>query len=253
MKAKRNPRSPQDRRRAKRCDRQALPALRGLTGGMSQRYDSNITGGHRVSTAASVACEFVRLSYAGAEPDPLTNLRLQKLLYYAQAWSLAVRGASLFPEKIQARRSGPVVRPVQSALARVVGDGVVGPKDLASAPPLDEEESAFVRAVWEAYRPFSASSLSEATREEAPWRQAWGERAAADAGAETIPAEAIADYFSRRPVPGPIAAHKRWRQEQERLARERLEAMPPLDFDAFAAMAARPSGRRKKLARTDRP
>lgn len=29
----------------------------------------------------------MKLSLSGPEKDPLTNLRLQKLLYYAQAWS----------------------------------------------------------------------------------------------------------------------------------------------------------------------
>ena len=52
----------------------------------------------------SVAKELVRLSFAGDEKDPLTNLRLQKLLYYAQAWSLVLRESELFPEEIEAWR-----------------------------------------------------------------------------------------------------------------------------------------------------
>ncbi len=78
-----------------------------------------------MSTALSVARELVRLSFENAEPDPLTGPRLQKLLYYAQAWSLAARGCCLFPEPIQARRGGPVVRAVRPARG-----SVVGPKDL---------------------------------------------------------------------------------------------------------------------------
>ncbi len=104
---------------------------------------------------------------------------------------------------------------------------------------MDEKDAAFVRAVWEAYRPFSASSLAESAREEAPWRQAWGERAADDAGSAPMPLEPIADYFARRPVPGPVAEHKRRREAREREAREELDRMPPLDFAAFKAMAPR--------------
>lgn len=184
----------------------------------------------------SVAGEFVRLSYAGPEPDPLTNLRLQKLLYYAQGWSFAIRGSNLFPEKFQARQFGPVIGPVYSASGR--GKGVIGEKEFAGAPALDDEEAKFVRAVWEAYSPFSASSLSRKAREEAPWRDAWGDRPADFAGAVPMPAEAIFDYFVRQPVPGPIADHKQHLRELEQLARERLAAAPPLDLDAFAAMAA---------------
>ncbi|MBY0228122.1 MAG: DUF4065 domain-containing protein [Gemmataceae bacterium] len=193
-------------------------------------------------SAASVAREFVKLSYAGKEPDPLTALRLHRLLYYAQGWSLAARGACLFPEPIQARRSGPEVRSVRPARG-----SVVGPKEFADAPALDEEESAFVRAVWEACRAFSASRLAEATREEAPWRDAWGDRSDDD-GAAPIPLEAIADHFARQPVPGPVAGHKRWRQEQEHAARRRLEESPALDFDAFKSMAPQ----RRKLAKVDK-
>lgn len=40
--------------------------------------------------------------------DVVTNLRLQKLLYYTQAWHLALYGESLFPEKFEAWSSGPV-------------------------------------------------------------------------------------------------------------------------------------------------
>ena len=60
-----------------------------------------------MSTAVSVAREFVRLSFAGPEPDPLTGPRLQKLLYYAQAWHLALNGDPLFDERMRRGWMGP--------------------------------------------------------------------------------------------------------------------------------------------------
>ena len=39
-----------------------------------------------------LAKELAKLSLSGDERDPLTSLRLQKLLYYAQAWSLVMGG-----------------------------------------------------------------------------------------------------------------------------------------------------------------
>jgi uncharacterized phage-associated protein len=186
-----------------------------------------------------VAGEFVRLSYTGREPDPLTRLRLQKLLYYAQGWSFVVRGANLFPDVIQARRFGPSVRSVESALPRDITDGVIGKKQLAGQHPLSEEVAAFVRAVWEAYRGYSASSLSQMAQEDGPWRETWGERTPDAAGAETIAPVAIADYFARQPVPGPISEHRNYRLEQERRAREEMAAMPPLDIEKFRALAPR--------------
>lgn len=41
---------------------------------------------------------------------PMTTMKLQKLVYYCQAWSLVWDGKPIFEEKIQAWASGPVVR-----------------------------------------------------------------------------------------------------------------------------------------------
>ncbi len=49
----------------------------------------------------SLAKELVKLSLAGEEGDPLTHFRLQKLLYYAQAWSVVLRETELFQEEIR--------------------------------------------------------------------------------------------------------------------------------------------------------
>ena len=39
----------------------------------------------------------------------ISNLKLQKLLYYAQAWHLAIYDTRLFPERFQAWVHGPVI------------------------------------------------------------------------------------------------------------------------------------------------
>jgi uncharacterized phage-associated protein len=41
--------------------------------------------------------------------DVITNLKLQKLLYYTQAWHLAIKGGPLFEEDFQAWVNGPVL------------------------------------------------------------------------------------------------------------------------------------------------
>ena len=186
-----------------------------------------------MATALSVARELVKLSASGPEPDPLTGLRLQKLLYYAQGWSLSIQGANLFAEPIQARRTGPAIRAVQGALPR--GAEMASKKAFADAPPLKKEEAAFVNAVWEAYRPFSAGRLAEMMQAEVPWR---------DADSEKIDDRALADWFDRQMVPAPLLAHRERRERMRQQAREELAAMPPLNLGAFAA-AARAVARRK--------
>lgn len=58
--------------------------------------------------ATAIAPYIVYLGSLEPEPD-LTNLKLQKLLYYAQAWHLVFRQEPLFTDRIEAWRHGPVV------------------------------------------------------------------------------------------------------------------------------------------------
>src|SRR3989344_5357496 len=46
------------------------------------------------------------------ENKPVTNKKLQKLLYYAQAWNLTLNKGKLFQQNIEAWVHGPAVRDV---------------------------------------------------------------------------------------------------------------------------------------------
>ena len=48
------------------------------------------------------------ISFSHEHGDPISNLKLQKLLYYAQAWFLALQDKPLFDERIEAWAHGPV-------------------------------------------------------------------------------------------------------------------------------------------------
>ena len=65
-----------------------------------------------MAAAMDVARQFVRLAWNGEEPEGLTHMRLQKLLYYAQGWHLAAFGRPLFVGRIEAWKHGPVVKEV---------------------------------------------------------------------------------------------------------------------------------------------
>ena len=49
------------------------------------------------------------IAFANSTGDLVTNLKLQKLVYYAQAWHLALYGRALFAEEFQAWVHGPVL------------------------------------------------------------------------------------------------------------------------------------------------
>lgn len=190
-----------------------------------------------MSQVFSVAKEFVRLSLSGDETDPLTNLRLQKLLYYAQAWSLVVRESELFSDDLEAWRHGPVVPAVYRALPDDQGANHIHPEAFASFPDLQDEEAEFVRRVWEAYNPYSALQLFKMTHEETPWRKAWEDRPRDGAGNHPISVLDLEDFFARQTMPAPLAAYAHQRRKREEEAERLLAELPPLDSDRLMAAA----------------
>lgn len=152
-----------------------------------------------MAKAIEVARYLIQLAASEDEPDLLSHLRLQKLLYYVQGWSLAMRGKAMFRERIEAWAHGPVVRSIYPVFAdygfeSIPPDRFIGPTSLEPA------EEQFIASVWKSYKGFSASCLREMTHQEAPWRDA---RAGLDPAARCdrqITVEAMRDFFSHQPA-----------------------------------------------------
>jgi len=187
-----------------------------------------------VSHLFSFAKELVKLSLAGEEGDPLTHFRLQKLLYYAQAWSVVLRETELFQEEIRAWKNGPVVEEVFRSLPDGRCAACVPENAFANAPDLDPEDAAFVKSFWEAYSGYSASRLYRMTHSEMPWQKAWTDRPNTNA---PIPVEDIEVFFSQQTVPAPLAAYCHDLRKREEEAEKKLREIPPVDIDRFRASA----------------
>lgn len=78
--------------------------------------------------ALDVARYLIGLAAGEKEPDLLTHLRLQKLLYYVQGWHLGVFGRRMFDARIEAWTNGPVVREVFPSFADCKSE-VIPPKE----------------------------------------------------------------------------------------------------------------------------
>lgn len=99
--------------------------------------------------------------------DSITNLKLQKLLYYLQGFWLAYYNVPLFDEDIEAWMYGPVVPIVYDAYKKF-GKRALEPTD--EVLDLDtEDEEIFFQEVYNAYSKFSAVALMEMSHAEAPW------------------------------------------------------------------------------------
>ena len=102
--------------------------------------------------------------------DSITNMKLQKLLYYSQGYHLAAFNRALFDEKIVAEEHGPVVPDVWERFAILGRD----PIRYYSRKPLDFDKLTLqlITNVYRVYGQFSAWRLRQQTHTEIPWREA---------------------------------------------------------------------------------
>lgn len=103
--------------------------------------------------------------------DLLTNMKLQKLLYYAQGVTLALTDAPLFEDRIKAWVHGPVVPQVWREY-RGYGSSAI-PKDAGFDPgTIDPATCDILNEVYSVYGQFSAWKLRNMTHSESPWLSA---------------------------------------------------------------------------------
>ena len=102
--------------------------------------------------------------------DMISNLKLQKLCYYAQGFSLALYNKPLFKEEIVAWNHGPVVPELYREYKEYGANGIPVPNvDLTK---YTKEEKELMNEVYTVYGQFSAWKLVNMTHSEAPWRDA---------------------------------------------------------------------------------
>lgn len=126
----------------------------------------------------------------------LTTMQLQKLVYYAQAWSLVWDGAPLFSEDVEAWQNGPIVEALyqQHRGQRVLRHPLPGDTARLSA-----EQVATIDAVLAFYGGRTGEWLSELTHRERPWQAARGGAPAAARLRTVIAHEAMLDYYRQLP------------------------------------------------------
>jgi len=119
---------------------------------------------------------------------PMTVMKVQKLVYYSQAWSIVWDDNRLFPEPIEAWKNGPVVRALWEATrGQYKVDAVRG----GSTGQLSNPQRETVERVLEFYGERDAQWLSDLTHMESPWAEAYAQ------GRNTeISLDRISEYYS---------------------------------------------------------
>ncbi len=124
----------------------------------------------------------------------ISNLKLQKLVYYAQAWHLAIYGSPLFEEDFQAWVHGPVIPELYQKYKSFGWQ----PISEDAIPELPKDIREFLDEVSQEYFGCDAYELEQMTHIEAPWNWA-RENLLADAPSnEAIKKEWIKEYYGSR-------------------------------------------------------
>jgi uncharacterized phage-associated protein len=123
----------------------------------------------------------------------MTAMKLQKLVYYSQAWGLVWDEEPLFDESIEAWANGPVVRDLYELYR---GQFRVTENTRGEDSTLSQEQRETVKAVLDFYGKLSSQQLSDMTHREDPWRLARRGLEPGERGNREITHESMAEYYS---------------------------------------------------------
>ncbi|NNH67983.1 Panacea domain-containing protein [Rhizobium laguerreae] len=123
----------------------------------------------------------------------MTAMKLQKLVYYCQAWSLVWDERPLFDEPIQAWANGPVSPDLYDVHRGrfTLRSGQVG----GDPSKLDKDAEDTIKAVLDVYGNKSAQWLSDLTHSEQPWAEARDGLDPGDRSSRLISHAAMAEYY----------------------------------------------------------
>jgi uncharacterized phage-associated protein len=133
--------------------------------------------------------------YIIAAKGSLSAMKLQKLVYYCQAWSLVWDESPLFNERIEAWISGPVV---PALFSEHKGKYMVTAADISQGDPskLSPDQEETVKKVLDFYGGKNSQWLSDLTHMEDPWKIARKGLADNERGNSEITNDSMQEYYS---------------------------------------------------------
>lgn len=102
----------------------------------------------------------------------ISNLKIQKILYFVQAEFLVDLGVCCFPETIEAWDFGPVV-PVVYRAYRIYGSANIPAETANGLRPIRSVDMNRINGIVDECCEYSASQLVEITHHQSPWRDAY--------------------------------------------------------------------------------
>jgi len=120
--------------------------------------------------------------------DIISNLKLQKLLYYVQGYHLAFFNSEIFDNPLEAWMYGPVVPAVYRRF-KTFGHSALTLDPNTTEIELGADAEDLINQVLHEYGQFSAVKLMEMTHNEPPWKEAFPQKD------KTIKKETMITYF----------------------------------------------------------
>lgn len=129
----------------------------------------------------------------------LTNKKLQKLLYYAQAWSLVLKDKTIFSEDIEAWVHGPAIPIVYEAFKEFGRNCIQGLSiDANEFSELTDGDKAVLDMVWDLYGKYDGDYLEVLSHSEEPWQKARGSCQADEISRAIITPESMRSFYEQK-------------------------------------------------------
>lgn len=122
----------------------------------------------------------------------LSTWKLQKLVYYSQAWHCVWEDKPLFESKIEAWANGPVCRDLYEFHKGEFSLKTIG----GNVDNLSPTEKESINMVFKSYGDFSGQQLSDLTHKEEPWKKARVGLTMIERGEVEISLESMAEYYT---------------------------------------------------------
>lgn len=128
------------------------------------------------------------INYCNKNNKNISNLKLQKILYFVQAYFIIVKNEPCFKEDIKAWKKGPVVLESYHEFKCYVSGHI--PKIDNYISIITEEDKKLIRKVIDKFILLSSSRLVEITQKQSPWLEARRKNI------DIISIESIKNYFN---------------------------------------------------------
>lgn len=136
-------------------------------------------------------------AYILKKRGPMSAMKVHKLVYYCQVWSLVWEDRPIFSDGIEAWVNGPVV---PALYEKHKGEFQLTEWRAGEIDNLNAQDKETINVVLEAYADKDAQYLSDLTHSELPWKEARIGLKSDERGKREITLASMMEYYSGLPA-----------------------------------------------------